>query len=207
MFMSPYVPGNENTEVMDGFNQFPPSMEPSTGLRDIATGLGNMSLAGFQQTIPVGPSMVPSNAPFGGLGHNTQWRLVPWTYAHPTPQVATVSYPNLIPRGPSTPAPSSSSFTTMSPMSSDMSMMTPFSSHHSQSSVMSVHHDFSEMRPSQGHYRSDGRRQNATRISRGYFSPPGPHHNHVDIQKIREGTDVRTTVGWKPMFPPCHPHN
>ncbi|PSR94599.1 RNA recognition motif 2-domain-containing protein [Coniella lustricola] len=42
--------------------------------------------------------------------------------------------------------------------------------------------------------RSDSRRRNATRVNRSTFSPPGPHHNHVDINKIREGTDVRTTI-------------
>lgn len=42
--------------------------------------------------------------------------------------------------------------------------------------------------------RSSDRRQNAARVNRAHFSPPGPHHNHVDINKIREGTDVRTTI-------------
>lgn len=48
-----------------------------------------------------------------------------------------------------------------------------------------------------GHsYRSDPRRQNATRVNRGpntYYNQTG-HHNHVDVNRIREGIDVRTTV-------------
>jgi hypothetical protein len=42
--------------------------------------------------------------------------------------------------------------------------------------------------------RSDSRRHNATRISRSpFYNLPG-HHNHVDVTRIREGIDVRTTV-------------
>ena len=42
--------------------------------------------------------------------------------------------------------------------------------------------------------RGDGRRHNAMRIARSSFYNQNTHHNHVDINRIREGTDVRTTV-------------
>ena len=61
--------------------------------------------------------------------------------------------------------------------------------------IRSAHHEFSSPRPSHS-YRPDGRRQNATRINRGpsnYYNQAG-HHNHVDVNRIREGIDVRTTV-------------
>jgi hypothetical protein len=46
--------------------------------------------------------------------------------------------------------------------------------------------------------RHDGRRQNAMRVNRSpYYSAAG-HHNHVDVNRIREGIDVRTTVSYKP---------
>jgi hypothetical protein len=43
--------------------------------------------------------------------------------------------------------------------------------------------------------RPDGRRQNAYRGGRGAYSGAASHHNHVDVNRIREGIDVRTTVG------------
>ncbi|KAI1367729.1 RNA recognition motif 2-domain-containing protein [Xylaria arbuscula] len=38
------------------------------------------------------------------------------------------------------------------------------------------------------------RRQNATRISRSPYHQQTNNHNHVDVNRIREGTDVRTTI-------------
>ncbi|KAI2637518.1 RNA recognition motif 2-domain-containing protein [Xylaria nigripes] len=38
------------------------------------------------------------------------------------------------------------------------------------------------------------RRQNATRISRSPHYQQSNSHNHVDVNRIREGTDVRTTI-------------
>lgn len=45
--------------------------------------------------------------------------------------------------------------------------------------------------------RADARRQHATRLARSIYHGQSHsiHHNHVDIGHIREGTDVRTTVG------------
>ena len=54
--------------------------------------------------------------------------------------------------------------------------------------------DFGNPRSFPSYHRADGRRQNAMRIARApYFNPAG-HHNHVDVNRIREGIDVRTTV-------------
>ncbi|KAF2969257.1 hypothetical protein GQX73_g4363 [Xylaria multiplex] len=38
------------------------------------------------------------------------------------------------------------------------------------------------------------RRQNATRVSRSPYFQQTNGHNHVDVNRIREGTDVRTTI-------------
>lgn len=51
--------------------------------------------------------------------------------------------------------------------------------------------------------RPDARRQNATRISRSSHHNSTSHHNHVDINRIREGIDVRTTVS--PRMPQMGP--
>ncbi|KAI1769594.1 RNA recognition motif 2-domain-containing protein [Hypoxylon sp. FL1150] len=42
--------------------------------------------------------------------------------------------------------------------------------------------------------RTDGRRQNAIRVNRSPYYNATNHHNHVDINRIREGIDVRTTI-------------
>ncbi|KAL0931587.1 meiosis protein mei2 [Colletotrichum truncatum] len=38
------------------------------------------------------------------------------------------------------------------------------------------------------------RRQNAARVNRAPYYSVANHHNHVDVNRIREGTDVRTTI-------------
>jgi hypothetical protein len=38
------------------------------------------------------------------------------------------------------------------------------------------------------------RRHNATRVARSPYYQQTNSHNHVDVNRIREGTDVRTTV-------------
>lgn len=43
--------------------------------------------------------------------------------------------------------------------------------------------------------RADSRRQNAARVSRSPYYNAASHHNHVDVSRIRDGIDVRTTVG------------
>lgn len=51
-----------------------------------------------------------------------------------------------------------------------------------------------------GDPRSDGRRQNAVRVHRSPYNnhSVGGQHNHVDVDRIREGIDVRTTVSLGP---------
>jgi hypothetical protein len=48
--------------------------------------------------------------------------------------------------------------------------------------------------------RLDVRRQNAARINRSSYHNSVGHHNHVDTSRIREGTDVRTTVCSPPIL-------
>ncbi|KAF6820132.1 meiosis protein mei2 [Colletotrichum musicola] len=42
--------------------------------------------------------------------------------------------------------------------------------------------------------RPEPRRLNAARVSRSPYYSVASHHNHVDVNRIREGTDVRTTI-------------
>src|SRR5690606_25256042 len=62
------------------------------------------------------------------------------------------------------------------------------------SPALTSHNNQSPSRALSSYGRPDVRRQNATRINRSPHHNATSHHNHVDIHRIREGTDVRTTV-------------
>jgi hypothetical protein len=71
------------------------------------------------------------------------------------------------------------------------------------SPALTVRNDFSPSRPSSGYPRFDSRRQNAARVTRSPYHNSASHHNHVDIGRIRDGIDVRTTVCY-PLPPRRH---
>ncbi|KAG5930691.1 hypothetical protein E4U42_000031 [Claviceps africana] len=60
--------------------------------------------------------------------------------------------------------------------------------------VTTPENNYSPSRAIPGFLRSDGRRQNATRVSKVASSGAANHHNYVDISRIRDGIDVRTTI-------------
>ncbi|PFH55334.1 hypothetical protein XA68_18564 [Ophiocordyceps unilateralis] len=62
------------------------------------------------------------------------------------------------------------------------------------SPALTVQKNYSPCRPIPGFGRSEARRQNAMRISRSSHHSVTGHHNHVDINRIRDGIDVRTTI-------------
>lgn len=59
---------------------------------------------------------------------------------------------------------------------------------------MAMHGDFTSPRAVQSYGRFDSRRQNAMRVNRSPYYNNAGHHNHVDVNRIRDGIDVRTTV-------------
>lgn len=66
--------------------------------------------------------------------------------------------------------------------------------HAPPSPALTVHTEFSSPRAMPCYGRIDARRQNAARITRSPYHTAATHHNHVDISRIRDGIDVRTTV-------------
>ncbi|KAF4587563.1 meiosis protein MEI2 [Ophiocordyceps camponoti-floridani] len=66
--------------------------------------------------------------------------------------------------------------------------------HSPPSPALTIHKNYSPCRPIPGFSRTDARRQNAMRISRSSHHSVTGHHNHVDINRIRDGIDVRTTI-------------
>ncbi|KJZ75986.1 hypothetical protein HIM_04442 [Hirsutella minnesotensis 3608] len=66
--------------------------------------------------------------------------------------------------------------------------------HSPPSPALTTQKSFSPSRPSYGVGRSEARRQNAMRVNRSSYHGIASHHNHVDIHRIRDGIDVRTTI-------------
>ncbi|KAL7787019.1 hypothetical protein V8C37DRAFT_412260 [Trichoderma ceciliae] len=62
------------------------------------------------------------------------------------------------------------------------------------SPALTAQNNYSPSRTFSGAERADARRQNAMRISRSAYHSTTTHHNHVDINRIRDGIDVRTTI-------------
>jgi hypothetical protein len=62
------------------------------------------------------------------------------------------------------------------------------------SPALTAQNNYSPSRTFSGADRADARRQNAMRVSRSAYHSTATHHNHVDITRIRDGIDVRTTV-------------
>ncbi|KAK4650089.1 hypothetical protein QC762_702420 [Podospora pseudocomata] len=80
----------------------------------------------------------------------------------------------------------------MTPMTGGMPVMAPL--YTPPSTPLAFHHgDYASPRGMQP-YRMDGRRQNAMRVNRSPYYNAAGHHNHVDVNKIRDGIDVRTTI-------------
>lgn len=88
------------------------------------------------------------------------------------------------------------SFTPMSPLSSGMPIMGPVFT--PPATPMTIHTGYTSPRSLPTYGRPDSRRQNAMRVNRSPYYNAAGHHNQVDINRIRDGIDVRTTVS-KPV--------
>lgn len=158
----------------------------ASAVSDLTSQLGNTYLYGNRQAMLPHETSTLSSVGLSSQAQVSKWSY-PWENAVQSPQMVPSAYHGLISRGP-TPALSSSGFSAMSPISPTFSTMGAFSP------TMSGSMSFTRANyPSPRFNRHSSGRQNAARVNR-HFSPPGPHHNHVDINKIREGTDVRTTI-------------
>lgn len=72
--------------------------------------------------------------------------------------------------------------------------------HAPPSPALTAQNNYSPSRTMNGFFRSDGRRQNAARVTRSPYNNSANHHNYVDINRIRDGIDVRTTVRINLLF-------
>ncbi|KAK4039921.1 hypothetical protein C8A01DRAFT_46650 [Parachaetomium inaequale] len=82
----------------------------------------------------------------------------------------------------------------MTPISGGMPVMGPLFNTTPPDTPMAMHSDFTSPRSIQPYGRQDARRQSAMRVNRAPFFNNAGHHNHVDVNRIRDGIDVRTTI-------------
>lgn len=201
MFLvAPFSPRSQTLGMPESVNDHRMQASEKKVFNDLDAYFGNMSLYGAQ--LPM-QSPIPS-AMRTGL-HNPQSPQWSNSYSNSrqSSQASLPGHQNIFTRG-HTPASSGADFSLMSPQNYAMTMMGPLSP--PMSVPLSARASFSSPRLNSGFQRSNeflrndsfqrsnDRRQNASRVNRASFSPPGPHHNHVDVNKIREGTDVRTTI-------------
>lgn len=81
----------------------------------------------------------------------------------------------------------------LTPVSGTMPIMTPLYTT-PPGTPMAMHGGFVSPRNIQPYGRLENRRHNAMRVSRSPYYNNAGHHNHVDVNRIRDGIDVRTTV-------------
>ncbi|KAL2017300.1 hypothetical protein VTK56DRAFT_2323 [Thermocarpiscus australiensis] len=82
--------------------------------------------------------------------------------------------------------------TPLTPMSGGMPIMAPL--YTPPATPMAIHGDFTSPRNIAPYGRLENRRQNAMRVNRSPYYNAASHHNHVDVNRIRDGIDVRTTI-------------
>lgn len=80
------------------------------------------------------------------------------------------------------------------PLSGHLPAFGPLYHPPNQTALVPFHGDFIPGRAMPNFGRPESRRQNAMRVNRSPYYNGAGHHNHVDVTRIREGTDVRTTV-------------
>ncbi|AEO58122.1 hypothetical protein MYCTH_2118584 [Thermothelomyces thermophilus ATCC 42464] len=82
----------------------------------------------------------------------------------------------------------------MTPISGGMPMMAPLFNTTPPDTPMAIRSEFTSPRSIQPYARLDGRRHGAMRANRSHNFNNAGHHNHVDVNRIRDGVDVRTTI-------------
>ncbi|KAG6365432.1 hypothetical protein INS49_007043 [Diaporthe citri] len=178
MMMSPFGLDGKTPPGVNCCAQLHSPAVTSTGSFDAPNGLDSMPLMSSPLAMQsMAGAAFPPALSFGNPMHMTSWPIYPWPNAVHSPQS---SYPGFMSPGP---------IQTATPSQFQMS---PMSSHQSPGAASPKTNMFG--RPSPTFQRSEGRRNAAMRINRTQFSPPSPHHNHVDINRIKAGTDVRTTI-------------
>ncbi|KAG8161846.1 hypothetical protein KVR01_008833 [Diaporthe batatas] len=174
MMMSPFGLGGMTPPGVNCYAQLHSPAISTVGSFDVTKGLDNVSMVGSPFSMhSMAGAVLPSPLSSGTPMPMTPWPMYQWAHALHSPS----TYPGYMSPGYTVP----SAF-----------QMSPVSSH--QSPGVASPNTAMFGRPMPIGLRPEGRRNTAMRINRTQFSPPSPHHNHVDINRIKAGTDVRTTI-------------
>ncbi|KAI0840640.1 RNA recognition motif 2-domain-containing protein [Hypoxylon sp. FL0890] len=157
------------------------SSRAGTTPSELATGLRRMSIGRPQSIMPSAANSLFSTparsaVPSSGFPLQQPYGMVPLLYPGLPVSLPYVSEP-------------SRAYSSMLPPSNYSLASSGMST---QGSLLST--DLVTPRQFQHYGRPDSRRQNAMRISRSPYYNAANHHNHVDVNRIREGIDVRTTI-------------
>lgn len=160
-------------------------------MNEISNMLRDMSVS---KTPTAARALVPAT---GSSGYQSSVPLVPqqpqMPMYHPVVYQTVPAPPSYLMDQTPTRRPTATPMTPLTPMSSrDMPIMGPIFT--PPATPMTMQSDYTSPRSMQAYARTDGRRQNAMRVNRSPFYNAAGHHNHVDVTRIREGIDVRTTV-------------
>lgn len=158
-----------------------PSRTP-TGF-DLAHDMQRLSMSRSQSTVPAlnnANTLLSTPIRSSALQVQPTYGMVPVVY-HGIPMAT----PPYVLDGLSSRSHSAAFSPTAYPPSTSYSFLSPMASRNAY-----IPRDMVVTRPFSGM----NRRQHATRVSRSPFYQQANNHNHVDVNRIREGTDVRTTV-------------
>lgn len=172
-----------------------PLMAPSSRhspSQDLETMFRNLLMLELQRSNRPLATMVPTTGSSVGFHLNHQFNAPQAVYRSHVPAVIPYYMDQLTTRLPHTPS-----------MTSALPLMGPLYAPTNPASAMAIHQGYAGPRTHYNSNRHEGRRQNAMRVNRSTYYNAAGHHNHVEVNRIREGTDVRTTVSLLRSFDWC----
>ncbi|KAK5988744.1 Meiosis protein mei2 [Cladobotryum mycophilum] len=125
-----------------------------------------------------GPADIRVHAPFA---------MYPFMFHSPYTPSMSYMLDSFVPIGQANPANPMTTFPPTYPVYGSLYQTPP-------SPALTAQNNYSPSRQLPGTARADARRQNAMRVNRSSYHNIATHHNHVDINRIRDGIDVRTTI-------------
>ncbi|KAK4188698.1 putative meiosis protein [Podospora australis] len=172
------------------------NLQHQNAVQSMTTDFQNLGLSKPAQTL--GSSMVSRTfqAPIGLPVQHQQLAMYPVGYYTVPPSTPNRYMMDQTPTRSPGISQSMQSMSPMTPIGGGMPMMSPLYTQTPPATPM-FHTEYTSPRSLQAYGRFDNRfnhRQNAMRVNRSPQYNTAGHHNHVDVNRIREGTDVRTTI-------------
>ncbi|KAK0645879.1 RNA recognition motif 2-domain-containing protein [Cercophora newfieldiana] len=181
------------TPTRTSFNGYSPSRFP---INDMTTYFQEMSvsgtpLLGAQTPTPGFASGRPTQHTAGPIVPQHQLAMYPVVYhSHHMPTMSSPA--NYVLDQTPTRRQTATSFTPMTPISGGITVMSPV--YTPPATPLALSGEYTSPRAVAAYGRYDSRRQNAMRVNRSPYHMTAGHHNQVDVNRIRDGIDVRTTI-------------